>query len=167
MKVSWDDYYILLYIYGKIKNVPNHQPAMAYNGSSRSCQQCSSGPKRIRLKATCTTWQANHSGKKSLKLGLYMSYIWVIYGFYTFIYLYTSTLNPSWIMILFPFQMTFLFGKKASQTAAIMGPKNRGFSRHLGSLGPKIHRWNRSENRLSQQRWTLVKLSKELMVTLW
>ena len=26
MKVNWDDYSILFPIYGKIKNVPNHQP---------------------------------------------------------------------------------------------------------------------------------------------
>ena len=94
---------------------------------------------------------------------LYMGYIWVIY-IYIFIYL-----NPKPFLDYDPFPISndLPVWKKASQTAAIMGPKNRGFSRHLGSLGPKIHRWNRSENRLSQQRWTLVKLSKELMVTLW
>ena len=70
---------ICIYIYGNIKHVPNHQPSY---GIMDLPDPASSGPKRIRLKATCATWQANHSGKKSLKLvlyELYMGYIWVIY----------------------------------------------------------------------------------------
>ena len=38
MNVNWDDYsqYIYIYIYGKIKNVPNHQPAFVFQAQKET-----------------------------------------------------------------------------------------------------------------------------------
>ena len=86
-------------------------------------------------------------------MGYIWVYIWVIYGLYTFIYL-----NPKPFLDYDPFPISndLPVWKKTPQTAAITGPKNRGFSRYVtwdpyGQRGkvfhtdvsqilPKIHR---------------------------